>query len=332
MSSRGINRGPSGRATTDVRESRRAWTTAVATRSATGMRGVSARTTTTTDRRDASWARDRLGARTTANRPRIGGSSSRMGATTTRTTYVETSEGCADALVAVVKNASARAIASRGTFSIALAGGSLIRMLGALKKADAEVEFGKWVVFWVDERCVKWADAESNFGGAKRALFDDVDVPKSSLFAIDETLCETNAGAAIPCAEAYEKDLRALTPHAIELDANGLPVFDMLLLGFGPDGHICSLFPNHELLKATDGWILPITDSPKPPPERVTFSLPVVNAAREKVFVASGEGKAEMTARILEEAPQDGSIPAALVTGNVRWIIDAAAASKMRNK
>ena len=63
----------------------------------------------------------------------------------------------------------------------------------------------------------------------------------------------------------------------------------------------------------------------------MTFSLPLVNAARAKVFVASGAGKAEMTARILEEAPQDGSVPAALVTGDVRWIVDDAAASKMRN-
>lgn len=238
---------------------------------------------------------------------------------------------CATALADAVEDASRRAIEARGTFAVALAGGSLVQALGKLREEKRAVAWDKWRVFWVDERCVKWDDEASNFGGAMRALFDDVSVKRECLHAIDETLCERNEGASGPCAEAYESELRALTPNVIELNEDGLPVFDMLLLGFGPDGHICSLFPNHPLLRETKGWILPIADSPKPPPERVTFSLPVVNAARCKVFVASGAGKAEMTARILEDAPKDGSVPAALVTGDVRWIVDDDAASKMKN-
>ena len=228
---------------------------------------------------------------------------------------VRDGEACGEALADAVERASREAIERRGTFAVALAGGSLANALGALRGETRRVEWDKWRVFWVDERCVKWESEESNFGGAMRALFGDVGVRRERLYAVDETLCERNEGAAKPCAEAYERDLRALTPDVIELNDDGLPVFDMLLLGFGPDGHICSLFPNHALLRETEGWILPIADSPKPPPERVTFSLPLVNAARAKVFVASGAGKAEMTARILEEAPQDGSVPAALVTG-----------------
>ena len=254
-----------------------------------------------------------------------------MDATSVTMERVRDNDACAKALADAVETASREAIEKRGTFAVALAGGSLAKALGALREETRRVEWDKWRVFWVDERCVKWDDEESNFGGAMRALFGDVSVKRERLYAVDETLCERNEGAAKPCAEAYERDLRALTPDVIELNEDGLPVFDMLLLGFGPDGHICSLFPNHALLRETEGWILPIADSPKPPPERVTFSLPLVNAARAKVFVASGAGKAEMTARILEEAPQDGSVPAALVTGDVRWIVDDAAASKMRN-
>ena len=74
-------------------------------------------------------------------------------------------------------------------------------------------------------------------------------------------------------------------------------------------------------------FLLGNEDDGLPPPERVTFSLPVVNAAREKIFVAMGSGKAEMTAKILKDAPRDGSVPAALVKGNVRWIVDDDAAA-----
>ena len=233
---------------------------------------------------------------------------------------------CGRTLAKRVRELSREAVARGGTFSIGLAGGSLTKALAPLREAT-DVEWSKWRVFWVDERCVKWKDADSNFGGAFRTLFADVDVPRERLHAVDETLCEENRGAAEACARAYEDDLRALTPNEIEVNDDGFPVFDLLLLGFGPDGHICSLFPHHELLKRDEGWILPIADSPKPPPERVTFSLPVVNAAREKIFVAMGSGKAEMTAKILKDAPRDGSVPAALVKGNVRWIVDDAAAA-----
>jgi 6-phosphogluconolactonase len=295
--------------------------------------GVSLTTTTTTTRAAAARAATTMTTRVATTRRlrtmvvrRAGGDADgAVVAPGTRTVVDDASK----TMGALVRARSAEAIASRGVFSIALAGGSLVKALASVKDY-ADVDFTKWRVFWVDERCVPHDDDESNYGGAMKALFNDVNVPKSQLYAIDETLCETNAGAAAGCAKAYEDALKALTPDVIGVNDQGLPVFDLLLLGFGPDGHICSLFPNHELLNVTEGWILPITDSPKPPPERITFSLPVVNAAREKVFVASGEGKAEMTAIILEHAPLDGSIPAALVTGDVTWIIDQAGASRLK--
>eukprot|EP00740_Mantoniella_antarctica_P007502 CAMPEP_0181358982 /NCGR_PEP_ID=MMETSP1106-20121128/5825_1 /TAXON_ID=81844 /ORGANISM="Mantoniella antarctica, Strain SL-175" /LENGTH=248 /DNA_ID=CAMNT_0023472029 /DNA_START=145 /DNA_END=891 /DNA_ORIENTATION=- len=231
------------------------------------------------------------------------------------------------ALANLTVQAAEQAISERGSFTVAVAGGSLIKLLGSLK-GKSEIDWNNWHVFWVDERCVPHEDPESNFGGAMKALFGDVPIPPSQLYAIDESLCHSNLGAAQPCAEEYDARLKGLSNDILPVK-DGLPVFDLLLLGFGPDGHMCSLFPEHPLLKVTEPWILPIMDSPKPPPERITFSLPVVNAAKMKCFTAIGEGKAEMAAKIIESAG-DTFIPASLVKGDVVWLLDAAGASKLK--
>lgn len=75
---------------------------------------------------------------------------------------------------------------------------------------------------------------------------------------------------------------------------DSLPRFHALLLGMGPDGHTCSLFPGHRLLDETSVWIAPITDSPKPPPSRITLTFPIINNAENCIFAIAGQGKAEM--------------------------------------
>jgi len=231
----------------------------------------------------------------------------------------------ADALASLTMKAAEQAIEERGSFTVALAGGSLIKLLGGLKGKN-EIDWDNWHVFWVDERCVPHDDPESNYGGALQALLSDVPIPASQLYAIKESLCQKNEGAAQPCAAEYDARLKGLS-RSILPTKDGLPIFDLLLLGFGPDGHICSLFPEHPLLKVTEPWILPISDSPKPPPERITFSMPVVNAAKKKCFTAIGEGKAEMAATIIKSAGDDPKIPASYVKGDVAWLMDAAGAS-----
>jgi len=104
------------------------------------------------------------------------------------------------------------------------------------------------------------------------------------------------------------------------------------LLGCGPDGHTCSLFPGHELLRETVGWILPIEDSPKPPAKRITLSLPVVHAASKIGFVAAGEGKQDILQKIFD-TEEGQSLPCGLVNegggDKVSWFTDAAATSKV---
>lgn len=108
------------------------------------------------------------------------------------------------------------------------------------------------------------------------------------------------------------------------------PVFDLLLLGVGPDGHTCSLFPDHPLLDENVGWVAYIGDSPKPPPRRITFTLPVVNHAHNIAFVATGEGKQDVLKEIIENS--ESKLPSALVkpvTGKLYWFLDDAAATKL---
>uniref|UniRef100_A0A452U5G3 6-phosphogluconolactonase n=2 Tax=Ursidae TaxID=9632 RepID=A0A452U5G3_URSMA len=147
-------------------------------------------------------------------------------------------------------------------------------------------------------------------------LLSRLPIPDSQVITINPQLPVEEA------AEDYAKKLR----QAFQGDS--VPVFDLLILGVGPDGHTCSLFPDHPLLQEREKIVAPISDSPKPPPQRVTLTLPVLNAARTVIFVATGEGKAAVLKRILEDK-EENPLPAALVqphTGKLCWFLDEAAA------
>lgn len=115
-----------------------------------------------------------------------------------------------------------------------------------------------------------------------------VAIPAANVHAIHEGL--PVEGAAVN----YEGRLLGLPTAVLPRDSEGLPIFDLVLLGLGPDGHVASLFPNTAQTAATKGWVLPVSNSPKPPPERITMTMPVINAAKEVMFVALGESKAEV--------------------------------------
>ncbi|XP_006772461.2 PREDICTED: 6-phosphogluconolactonase [Myotis davidii] len=158
--------------------------------------------------------------------------------------------------------------------------------------------------------------AGNGAGEALTHLLSKLPIPDSQVITIDPQLPVEEA------AEDYAKKLR----QAFQGDS--IPVFDLLILGVGPDGHTCSLFPDHPLLQEREKIVAPISDSPKPPPQRVTLTLPVLNAARTVIFVATGEGKAAVLKRILEDK-EASPLPAALVqphTGKLCWFLDEAAA------
>ncbi|CAL8273697.1 unnamed protein product [Lota lota] len=222
-------------------------------------------------------------------------------------------------LADLVSSRAGKAIASRGRFTLGLSGGSLVSMLSKELPTLPNLDCSKWVVGFCDERLVPSDDPESTYGLYKNQLFTKINIPESAIISIASSLPVNE------CAEDYARKLKEVFPGSDK------PVFDMLLLGMGPDGHTCSLFPDHPLLEETARIVAPISDSPKPPSQRVTMTLPVLNSARCVVFVSTGGSKAPVLKEVLEgrEGP---AFPAARVLptkGELFWLIDGPAAADL---
>lgn len=217
----------------------------------------------------------------------------------------------------LVAELASESLDQRGRFTVAFSGGSLPQLICPPLVADRQIDWSGWHVFWADERFVPLTHAESSYRLVREALFDQVPIPSNQIIPMSETVADVESAAAI-----YQQMMRAIF-HTLP---NQWPCFDCILLGMGPDGHIASLFPNHPLLHESTRWVAPIRDSPKPPPERITFTLPLLNAARHLVFVVTGANKADN----LQTAQGDPTpaVPASLVrpsTGEVHWFVDEAA-------
>ncbi|XP_054039407.1 6-phosphogluconolactonase [Rissa tridactyla] len=213
------------------------------------------------------------------------------------------------------------AAAGGGRFSLGLSGGSLVGILSRHLPAAAAgpAAPARWLVAFCDERLVPPEHPESTGGAYKAQLLPRLPGPGPRVLALTPGLSPAAA------AEDYAAQLRQAFP------GQEVPVFDLLVLGVGPDGHTCSLFPGHPLLQEKEKIVAAITDSPKPPPERITLTLPVLNAARMVVFVATGEGKAAVLKRILE-GDEENPLPAARVrplSGQLRWFLDEPAAKEL---
>jgi len=177
----------------------------------------------------------------------------------------------------VMKNA-AQAIAERGLFSIALPGGSVATTcFPAL--AILPIDWTKTHFWWADERAVPATDPESNYGLAERLWLVPAGVPASSTHRMPADRVDLVAAA-----DAYAEALCGALGRE--------PVLDLAILGMGPDGHVASLFPDHHLLDERERTVAAIIDAPKPPPRRLTLTLPVLQRARTVVVAAFGASKA----------------------------------------
>ena len=176
-------------------------------------------------------------------------------------------------------------------------------------------------VWMTDERCVPPEHEHSNFGMLKAALLDRVEGHAPTVHRME--------GEAGPheAASRYEDELRGSG-----LAGEEVPTFDLVLLGMGPDAHVCSLFPGDAALGVTDRWVVGVeTPGMAPLGSRVTLTLPVVNAAREIVFLVAGEDKAEAVERVFSGAP-DPAAPASMVrpeSGSLKLLVDPPAAVRL---
>lgn len=240
-------------------------------------------------------------------------------------------ESLAQAAAGHIIAASEAAIAARGRFTIALAGGSTPAALYRLLAAPSNVDRLDWrhtEVFFGDERCVPPQHEWSNYGMAWRTLLSHVPLPPGQCHRMEGELPPTAA------ASSYARTLAC----AFDLRAGSWPQFDVILLGMGEDGHTASLFPGMEAL-AEAGKTVAATEVPayvRPQVPRVTLTLPVLNAGREVMFLLAGQGKAAMIKRVLEEATLEKGerelLPSARVRpvpGHLTWFLDRAAASQL---
>jgi 6-phosphogluconolactonase len=202
--------------------------------------------------------------------------------------------------VAAAAAADIAAALRGGSRTLVLAGGTTPRRCYELL-ARLEVEWGRVTVLFGDERCVPADHPDSNYRMAREALLDRV--APASVHRIPGELGPDEAAA------EYAQLVAGLAP------------LDVVVLGVGEDGHTASLFPGDPALNAK-GWAVGVRNAPKPPPERVTLTLPALRGAHRVIVLATGAGKAQAVAMAKRQ-----EVPSGMIAGAI-WLLDRAAASR----
>jgi 6-phosphogluconolactonase len=204
--------------------------------------------------------------------------------------------------------------------AVALSGGStplgMYRLLAG-EPYRSEMPWSRVHVFWGDERCVSPDHPASNYGAAKSALLDRIPLPASQVHPMPGEL-PPEAGAF-----AYEQEMRAF----FRTPGGKMPVFDLVFLGMGGDGHTASLFPGRTGLEERKRWVMAVRGG-RPDVNRLTLTLPVINRARKVLFLVTGREKARALRTVLEAV--GSRLPAQLVrpsSESLVWVVDREAAS-----
>lgn len=230
------------------------------------------------------------------------------------------------AIIKLFENAHSNWIKSEGElFVVGLSGGSMVQQMGRafrspLMKFD---DYEKWRFAFADERCEPFDSADSTFGQYRKEF--EKNPQTKTLLQYFVPINESKINDLDACATDYEEVLFKICSK------DKFPIMDLLFLGVGPDGHTCSLFRKHAALQEKDLSVTWLDDSPKPPPRRITITVPVINSARNVVFIITGESKAEVARQLLEERNPD-PIPATYVSpiiGTLTFLLDDESASKL---
>mgnify|MGYP001813258217 FL=1 len=224
-----------------------------------------------------------------------------------------------DSMCCAIAERFVRVASERESLAIALTGGTTVQPLYRMLASDypSEIPWQRVHVFWSDERCVPLTDAESNFRLAKELLLDHVPLPDANVHPAPVAIDDPDEAA-----RAYEETIRRTLGGT---DGR----LDWALLGLGEDGHVASLFPGAQALREDSRWVIAVTDSPKPPPVRLTMTLPLLRQSREVHILAAGAAKLEALRGTLVEAADGAELPARGLAGGestvIVWADEAAA-------
>ncbi|HXZ03405.1 MAG TPA: 6-phosphogluconolactonase [Ktedonobacteraceae bacterium] len=215
-------------------------------------------------------------------------------------------------------------IALHGRFTIALTGGTtpgeVYSLLGS-EPIRSQIDWQLVHIFWGDERCVPLNNPESNFYLAQEVLLDNIATPKSQIHPMPADQLDREEAS-----QAYVVEMQTT------FGTHEIPNFDLIHLGMGPEGHTASLFPHQASLHEKQRLVMPVS-VPKPPPDRLTFTPPLLNAARNVLFLVTGSEKADALHAVIEGEYQPDEYPAQIVRpthGEVVWMLDKAVAQNLQ--
>ncbi|EFL52887.1 6-phosphogluconolactonase [Solidesulfovibrio fructosivorans JJ]] len=225
-----------------------------------------------------------------------------------------------EAALAYVAEAARESVAARGRFALALSGGSTpLPLYAAMARRGFGAPPQDTLFFFGDERLVPVGDPRSNFGAISPILFTPSPIPVGNIRPMPVEITPPAAAAA-----TYEEEIR----QAFGAGLGAIPRFDLILLGMGPDGHTASIFPGGPIVAVQDKLVAdaPSPSTVQPQVPRLTFTFPLINAARRVLFLVTAKGKEQALRQALTDTP-DPAVPASLARpqdGELVWMIDEA--------
>lgn len=224
-----------------------------------------------------------------------------------------------------IVNYGLESIKQKGFFTISLSGGNSPRQIYSLLPEIARKKGLNWnrvFIFWGDERYIPHTHRESNYKMAYDTLLSKINIPQQNIFRIPTEIEPVDSVALL-----YEKIMKKFFTLARMIDhKKKLPIFDLILLGIGSDGHTASLFPGHKAINEQKKWVVYVKAHARVTlRDRITITLPVINAAKNIMFIISGEGKGKIVKSIMEEKKRATVYPASKIKpedGQTIWFID----------